>query len=165
MPTLDHILEPILHVVAQIIEAELVVGAVGHIAVVGLLALLIVQPVHNHPDLEPKKAVDLSHPFGVALGQVIVHRYDVHAASGQRIKIDGERRHQRLAFAGLHFRDPPLVQDHPADELHVEVPLPERAFGRLAAGGKCLNENVVETHSLRYLLLECVGAGTQRLVR
>ena len=29
---LDHVLEPVLHVVAQIVEAELVIGAVGDVA-------------------------------------------------------------------------------------------------------------------------------------
>ena len=36
---LHHVLEPVFHVVAQIVEAELVVGAVGDVAVVLLLAL------------------------------------------------------------------------------------------------------------------------------
>src|SRR4029453_3584689 len=91
------------------------------------------------------------------------------------------RSHQRLAFAGLHFRDSPLVQDHAADELDVEVPLPERALGRLATGGECLDQNVIEARSppppllytlraraprpLRPLLLERVRARAQRLIR
>jgi hypothetical protein len=48
VPTLDHVLEPILHVVAQIVEAKLVVGAVGDVGVVGGLALLVVQAVDDH---------------------------------------------------------------------------------------------------------------------
>ena len=32
----DHVLQPELHVVAQIVEAELVVGAVGDVAAIGL---------------------------------------------------------------------------------------------------------------------------------
>jgi len=32
MGTLDHVLEPVLHVVAQIVEAVFVVGAVGDVA-------------------------------------------------------------------------------------------------------------------------------------
>ena len=39
MAALHHVLEPVLHVVAQIVEAELVVGAVGDVAGVGCLAL------------------------------------------------------------------------------------------------------------------------------
>src|SRR5262249_10854062 len=72
---------------------------------------------------------------------------------------------QRLALARLHLGDAPLVQDHAADELYVEVPLPERALGRLAAGGKGRNQNVVEARSPRHLLLERVRARPQRLIR
>ena len=83
------------------------------------------------PTRQPEEIVDLAHPFGVALGEVVVHRHHVHAAPGERVEIDRQRRHQRLAFAGLHFGNASLVQDHAADELHVEVPLTERALGRL----------------------------------
>ena len=164
VPALDHVLEPILHVVAQIVEAELVVGAVGDVAVVGLLALLVVQPVHDHPDRKPEEIVDLPHPFGVALGQVIVHRHHVHAAPGQRVEIDRQGRHQRLAFAGLHLGDPPLVQHHAADQLDVEVPLPERALAGLAHGRERLDQDVVERGAFGDLLLERVGARPQLLV-
>ena len=40
---LHHVLEPVLHIVAQIVEAELVIGAVGDVAIVLLLALLVLQ--------------------------------------------------------------------------------------------------------------------------
>ena len=165
VPALDHVLQPVLHVVAQIVEAELVIGAVGHVGVVGRLALLVVQPVHDHPDRQPEEVVDLAHPFGVALGEVVVHRHHMHPAAAQRVEIHRKRRHQRLAFAGLHLRDPPLVQDHPADELHVEVPLPQRPHRRLTAGGKGRHQDVVQARALRDLLLERLRARPQRLVR
>ena len=50
VPALDHVLHAVLHVVAQVVEAELVIGAVGDVAVVGLLALLVVEPVHDDAD-------------------------------------------------------------------------------------------------------------------
>ena len=130
VPALDHVLHPVLHVVAQVVEAELVVGAVGDVGVVGDLALLVVHAVDDDADLEAEEIVDLPHPFGIALGEVVVHRHHVHAAPGERVQIDRQRRHQRLAFAGLHLRDAALVQDHAADELDVEMPLPERALRR-----------------------------------
>src|SRR5207244_11266172 len=86
----------------------------------------------HYAGLEPEEIVDLPHPLGVALCQVVVHGHHVHAAPRKRIEIDRQRRDQRLAFAGLHLRDPSLVQDHAADELYVEMPLTERALGRLA---------------------------------
>ena len=58
MPALDHVLHAVLHVVAQIVEAELVVGAVGDVAVVGDLALLVVDAVDDDAGLEPEEAVD-----------------------------------------------------------------------------------------------------------
>ncbi len=165
VPALDHVLESILHVVAQIIEAELVVGAVGDVGVVSLLALLVVQAMDDDADLEPEEIVDLPHPLGVALCQVVVYGHHVHAAPRKRIEIDRQRRDQRLAFAGLHLRDPSLVQDHAADELHVEMPLTERALGCLAASGEGRNQNVVEARSSPHLLPELVRARPQRLVR
>ena len=88
VPALDHVLQPVLHVVAQIVEAELVVGAVGDVAVVFLLALLVVEPVHDDADGQPEELVDLAHPLGVALGEIVVDGDDVHAAAGERIEID-----------------------------------------------------------------------------
>jgi hypothetical protein len=164
VPALHHVLEPVLHVVAQIIEAELVVGAVGYVAVVLLLALGVVEPVHDDADGEPEELVDLSHPFGVALGQIIVDGDDVDTAAGERIEIDGKRSDQRLAFAGLHLGDLALVQHHAADELDVEVALAERALAGLAHGGESRHQKVVERRPRRHLLFEFVGARAQSLV-
>ena len=115
VPALDHVLQAILHVVAQIVEAELVVGAVGDVAVVGLLALLVVKTVDDDADRETEEIVDLAHPFGVAPGEVVVDGHHMHAPPGQRIEIDCKRGDQRLAFAGLHLGNATLVQDHAAD--------------------------------------------------
>ncbi len=161
---LDHVLQPVLHVVAQIVEAELVVGAVGDVAGVGRLALLVVQAVHDDADGEAEEPVDLAHPFGVAPGQIVVDGDDVHALAGERVEIDRQRRDQGLAFAGLHLGDLALVQDHAADELHVEMALAEGALGGLAHGGEGRHQEVVELGAVGDLLLEFVGAGAQRLV-
>ena len=71
-------------------------------------------------DGQAEELVDGAHPFAVARSQVIVHRHHVHAAAAQGVEIDRQRRHQRLAFAGRHFRDLARVQRVAADELHVE---------------------------------------------
>ncbi len=159
MAALRHVLEPVFHVVAQIVEAELVVGAVGDVAVVGLLALLVVEAVDDDADAEPEEFVDLPHPFGVALGEVVVDGDDMDAAAGERIEIDRQRRHQGLAFAGFHFRDAALVEHHAADQLHVEMALAQRALAGLAHGGKGGNQNVVKRGTFGELFFEVVGAG------
>ena len=165
MAALDHVLQPVLHVVAQIVEAVFVVGAVGDVAGIGFLALGIVEAVDDHAGGQAEEAVDLPHPFGVAPGEVVVDGDDVDALAGQRVEIDRKRRDQRLAFAGLHLGDVAFVQHHAADQLHVEMPLAERALGRLAHGGEGRNQNVVEGLAVGELLAEFGGAGFQRLVR
>ena len=164
VPALRHVLEPVLHVVAQIIEAELVVGAVGDVAVVFLLALLVVEAVHDDADGQAEELVDLSHPFGVALGEIVVDGDDMDAAAGERVEIDRQCRDQRLAFAGLHLGDAAFMQHHAADELDVEMALAERALGGLAHGGECRRQDIVESCAFGELLLELVSPRPQRLV-
>ena len=56
------------------------------------------------------------------------------------------------------------MQDHAADELDVEVALPERALGGLAAGGEGRHQDVVERAPSAICFLNIIGARTQRLV-
>ena len=114
-----------------------------------------------HADREAEELVDAPHPLGVALGEVVVDGDDVHALAGERIEVDRQRGDQRLAFAGLHLGDLALVQHHAADQLHVEMPLAERALGGLADGGEGRHQQVVERVPIGELLAERVGAGPQ----
>ena len=95
-------------------------------------------------DGEAEEAVDLAHPFAVALGQVVVHRDDMDALARERVEIDRQGRDQRLAFAGLHLGDHAAMEDDAAHQLHVEMALAERALGRLAHRGEGLDQEVVE---------------------
>ena len=117
----------VFHVVAQIVEAELVVGGVGDVGGVGGAALVVGEAVHDDADGQAEKFVDAAHPFGVALGEVVVDGDDVDALAGERIEIDGKRGDQRLALAGAHLGDAAIVQHHAADELDVEGPHAEHA--------------------------------------
>ena len=75
------------HVVAQVVEAELVVRAVGDVAGVATSAA---RPIHaglNRPDRQPQAHVERAHPFHVAAGQVVVHRDDVDALALQGVQI------------------------------------------------------------------------------
>ena len=157
MAALHAVLDAELHVVAQIVEAELVVGAVGDVAAVALLALLVVQIVHDDADRHAQALVDAAHPFGVALGQVVVDRDDVHALAFERVQIDGQRGDQRLAFTGSHFGDFAAMQNDAADQLHVEVPHVEDAAAGFAHDGEGLDQQVVERRALGESL-----AGTRR---
>ncbi len=132
MAALHAILQIVLHVVAQIIEAELVVGAEGDVRAVGGAALRVVQVVHDHAHREAQHFVDRAHPFGVAPGQVIVDGDDVDALAGERVEIGGKGGDERFSFARFHFGDFAVVQHDSADELHVEVAHAEGAPARFA---------------------------------
>lgn len=161
---LDHVLEPVLHVVAQIVETVFVVGAVGDVAGIRRLALGIVETMDDHAGGEAEERVDLAHPAGVAAGEVVVDGDDVDALAGERVEVDRKRCHQRLAFTGLHLGDVALVQHHAADELDVEMALAERALGGLAHSGEGRHQDVVERLAVGELLLEFGGARLQGLV-
>ena len=107
-------------VVAEVIEAELGVGAVGDVA--GVLRAtdgggLVVE---DAADREAEELIDRAHPLAVAGGEVVIDGDDVNAAPGEGVEKGRERGDEGLAFAGGHFRNHPLVQRHAADELHVE---------------------------------------------
>ena len=120
--------------------------------------------MHDAADRQAEEFVDLAHPAGVALGQVVVDRHHVHALAFERVEIDRERRHQGLALAGLHFGDLAAVQNHSAQQLHVEMPLAERTLRRLAHGRESLDQHGVQRLALLQALPELLGAGTERLV-
>ena len=111
-----------LHIVAEIIESELVVGAVGYVAAICVFSLLVIKFMHDDADGESQESVDLAHPLGVAFRQVVINGNDVNSAPVRCIQVHGQRRDQRFTFAGLHFRNFALVQHHAADQLHVEMP-------------------------------------------
>ena len=75
---LDVILQGELHVVPEIVEPELVVGAVGDVRAIGPAALVVVQAVDDGVHREAQEVVDAPHPVGVPAGQVVVDRDDVH---------------------------------------------------------------------------------------
>ena len=61
---LDHLGQLVLHVVAQIVEAEFVVGAVGDVGRHRRCrALVVVEAVDDDADVEAEEAVDPAHPF------------------------------------------------------------------------------------------------------
>ena len=161
---LHHLGGRVFHVVAEIVEAELVVGAVGHVGGVFHPALVVVELMHDDADGEAQELVDGAHPGGVALGEVVVDGHHMHAAAGERIEIDGKRRHQSLAFAGLHLGDAALMQHHAAHELHVEMALADGALGGFAYRGESLRNQIFERSSVLDARAEVVGAGAQGLV-
>jgi hypothetical protein len=164
MAALDALLQAPGHVVAQVVETELVVGAVGDVGGVLLAALLRGHLGEDDADLQAEEAVHPAHPLGVALGQVVVDRDDVHALAGQRVEVGGQGGHQGLALTGAHLGDVPAVQRGTAHDLDVEMPLAQGPLGRLTDGCEGLGKHVVEGFSVGQALTELGGHRPQFLV-
>ena len=164
MAALDHLRHVVFHVVAQIVEAEFVVRAIGDVGGIGRAALFVIESVNDDAYAQAEETVDLPHPFRVAAGEIIVDGDDMHALGRERVEINGERGDQGLAFAGLHLGDLAFVQDHAADQLHVEVALADGPLGGLTHGGEGRDQDIVERGALGELLLEVGGARLQGLV-
>ena len=162
--TLHHLAPVIDQVVAQIVEAELVVGAVGDVGVVGLLALALRQAIDDDPDLKTQEAIDLAHRLGVAAGQIVVDGDDVHALAGQGVQIDRRHGDQGLALAGPHLGDAAFVQDHAAGQLHVVLTLAQHPLGRLAHHGEGFRQDLLQGIAVRQTILEGVGHHAQFVV-
>ena len=144
VPALDALRQVILHVVAQVVETEFVVGAVGEVSAVGGVALLVVEIVDDHADGKAQAAIERAHPFRVAAREVVVHGDDVHAAPGERVQRGGQRGNERFAFAGFHFGDFAVVQNHAADQLHVEMAHVQKTAACLANQREGWNDHRVE---------------------
>src|SRR5271154_7329456 len=103
MAALHALRQIVLHVVAQVIETEFVVGAEGDVGGVGGATLHVVQIVNDDAHGKTQHLVNRAHPFRVAASQVIVHRDDVHALAGQGVQVRGQGGDESFPFARLHF--------------------------------------------------------------
>ena len=132
------------HVVAQVVESELVVGAVHDVGPIRVALLARGLPRHHHPHRHAEKPIDVSHPVRIAAREVVVDGDDVDAVAPEGVEVGGKGGHEGLALAGSHLRDAPFVKHLAADELHVEVAHLERAPPRLAHDRECFGDQGVE---------------------
>ena len=122
VPALHHLFEMVFHVVAQIVETQLVVGAICNVTGIGCTALVVVQPMHDDARGHAQGRIDFAHPACIALGQIVVHCHDMHALAGKRVKVNRQSGHQCFAFAGFHFRNDAGIQHHAALQLDIKGP-------------------------------------------
>ena len=145
---LDKIPDIKLHVVSEIVETELIVGAVGDVAGIGGLSRSVIEAMNNDADGQAEEFIDSSHPLRITLGQVVVHRHEMDAPACERIEIQGERGSQGLALTGLHLGDLSFVKHDSTDELNIEVPHAEHAHRGLANHGEGLRKQIFQGLSL-----------------
>ena len=92
------------------------------------------------PTVSPERLEQRAHPFGVAAGQVVVDRDDVHVAAAERVAGRGDRARQRLALTGRHLDH--VAGQHPKRALQLDVERLQRGgpLGRLAGDGQELRD-------------------------
>ncbi len=154
---LHHLAALVLHIVAQVVEPEFVIGAVGNVAGVGFAPLRFGQIRYDDADGQTEEGVKLPHPFRIAAGKVVIDRHDVDALALDGIEIGGQRRHQRLALARPHLGDLAAMQYDAADHLHIEMPHPQHAHRCLAHGGEGFGQDVVDLLAIGQAGAELVG--------
>src|SRR5699024_4911372 len=145
-------------------EAELVVGAVGDVCLVGGPALGGGHLRAHDPDLHTEELVDTTHVLGVSTSQVVVGRDDVDAFACQGVQIDREGTGQGLALTGLHLGDVAEVERGTTHDLHVEVALPQGPLGCLTDGREGLWEQIVQRLSVLVAFLVLLGEVAQLFV-
>ena len=121
------------HVVAQVVEAELVVRAEGDVGLISTAACLGVGLVLvDAVDREAVEHIERAHPFRVALGQIVVDGDYVHAVASEGVEEYGQGSHEGLTLTRSHLGNLALVEHGAAEELHVVV---DHVPHRLVAAG------------------------------
>ena len=132
------------HVIAKIVEAELVVRTISNIRLIGSPLLFRGLTGRYNTYLQTQEAIQFSHPLGIAAGQVVVHGNQMHALASQRIQVYGQRRYQRFTFTGFHLGNTAFVKRDTADHLHVVMAHPHDSTTRLTSGGKRFRKQCVK---------------------
>ncbi|OPY65435.1 MAG: hypothetical protein A4E57_03202 [Syntrophorhabdaceae bacterium PtaU1.Bin034] len=118
---LHELVEIVLHIISQIIEAEFVVRAVRRVTTVRFLSFRVIEAMDHHADGNIEKRIDGPHPFCVTTCQIVVHRDHVNAETGKGVEIHGKGCNEGLSLARRHFRYLPFMEHDAAYKLHVEM--------------------------------------------
>ena len=162
---LDKLVDGVLHVISQIIEAEFVVRAVGHVTAVLLFTLRVIDTVNDDTHRDAEESVNGPHPLRIPLCEIVVYRDHVDPRSTQRIEIDREGRHQGLALAGRHLGNLPLMEYYPSYELGIEMAHVYGSSRSFSYGGKSFGQDRIEFLALLKPLLELGRHPLQLFIR
>ena len=103
------------HIVAQVVKAEFVVGAVNDVCRVSHTLFFLGLTSANHTNFKPQKVVELAHPGRVSRREIVVHGDQVNAIARECIEVSRQCSHQSLTFTRPHLSDIALVEHHTAN--------------------------------------------------
>ena len=122
--------------VTQIIEGNLLVGAVGDVTGIPGAALFRSHALGDIADRQTECPIERAHPFCIPFHQVFVDGDDMHRDTGQGRGCRRQSRRQGFALAGFHFRQLPLEHHPTGHQLGIVMPQLQRAIRQLADQGK-----------------------------
>ena len=110
------------HVVAQVVETELVVCSecdVGHICLSALVRVgtVLVDAVNT----QAMEHIQWTHPLRVTLCKVVVDCNHVYTIAGQGIQEYRECCHKGLSFTSRHLGNLTFVEYHATEQLYIVV--------------------------------------------
>ena len=112
------------HIIAQVVEAKLVIRPIGDVCLIGFapctgaellhtwVSMVLVgirtiveegRFVNDHTSTNAQSAVDLPHPASVTLRQVVIDGHDMHTLALERIEVCCQSGHQGFTFTSLEF--------------------------------------------------------------
>ena len=162
---LENLAQLRLHVIAQIIKAQLVVRGVGYVAIIGGAFVFLGHAGHRSARGQPKRGKDLAHPVGVPFHEVFVHRDHMHALAGQRIEVSGQRRGQGFTLAGFLLGYIALMQENRRHQLRVKGAQTQGPACAFTAVRKSFRQQIIKAFAInrplaqlfRFLLQTVVG--------
>ena len=108
------------HVIAQVVETELIIRSESDIAGISLTTLVRIRFVLvDTIDRQTEEHIDRTVPFRVTFGEVVVHRHHMDTLVRQRVQINRQRSHEGLTFTGCHLGYLTLMQNNTTEQLHV----------------------------------------------
>ena len=122
--------------VAQDIEADLVDGGVGDIALVCGPTFLAGRIGGDPADCQTHRLDQRSHPFGVAAGQIVIDGHHVDAAPAECVPRRGDRTGECFSLTGAHLDDVPGHHPQRAEQLDVEGAQAGGPLGRHPSDGQ-----------------------------
>ena len=116
--------------IAQVVEHDLLVGAVGHVAGIGRAPAAEILPLLDQAGGQSERGIDGTKLLGIAPCQIVVDGNDMNGAAHECRRRRGQHRRDRLAFAGFHFGQRAAQHGRAAEQLNMVV-----AQARMPAGG------------------------------
>ena len=152
------------HVIAKVIKAQLIVGHIGDIAVIGCPALIVGVAVQHHAYGQTQSLMDLAHPLRVTVRQIVIDGYDMDALSFQCIQIGRKGGYQCFSFTGLHLGNAALMKNDSADQLNPVMLHPKNTPCGFPHGSKRFYQYIIQRLSFCQTLFELLCLPSKLLI-